>query len=209
MFDKILILSPHTDDGELGAGGSIARFASEGKKIYYAALSTCEDSVPDGLPKNILGEEVKEATKTLGIPPENVYIKHYKVRHLPSHRQEILEELIKIREQINPDLVFTPALGDVHQDHAVVAEESLRVFRYTSILGYELPWNNTNFTTLCFIHLNKNHIERKIDALAQYKSQVKRPYMQNKFMEHLAKVRGVQAKTDYAEAFEVIRWHLK
>ena len=51
---KILILSPHTDDGELGCGGSISRLLCEGHEVFYAAFSTAETSVPDGYPKNIL-----------------------------------------------------------------------------------------------------------------------------------------------------------
>tara|TARA_Y100000739_G_C20308302_1_gene328716 strand:+ start:165 stop:359 length:195 start_codon:yes stop_codon:yes gene_type:complete len=59
MKNKILVLAPHTDDGEIGCGGSIARFIDEGKEIYYIAFSKCEESVPKGFPKNILEEEVK------------------------------------------------------------------------------------------------------------------------------------------------------
>ena len=44
MFERILVISPHTDDGELGCGGSIAKFVDEGKEVFYAALSTCEKS---------------------------------------------------------------------------------------------------------------------------------------------------------------------
>ena len=57
-MEKILILAPHTDDGELGCGGSIARFIEEGKDVYYVAFSTAEESVEHGLPKNILEIEV-------------------------------------------------------------------------------------------------------------------------------------------------------
>ena len=61
MKNKILILSPHTDDGEFSCGGSIARFIEEGHDVYYVAFTTCEESVPNGL-KNILKNEVKLAT---------------------------------------------------------------------------------------------------------------------------------------------------
>ena len=67
---KILILAPHTDDGELGCGGSITRFIEEGKNVFYAAFSTAEESVDPKLPSNILEIEVKAATKKLGIKKE-------------------------------------------------------------------------------------------------------------------------------------------
>ena len=77
-FEKILVLAPHTDDGELGAGGTISRLIENGSDVYYAAFSTAEESVPNHLPKNILKTEVKEATKELGIKNENLIIFNYK-----------------------------------------------------------------------------------------------------------------------------------
>ena len=53
-FKNVLVLAPHTDDGELGAGGTIAKLIEGGAKVTYAAFSTAAESVPDGLPKDIL-----------------------------------------------------------------------------------------------------------------------------------------------------------
>ena len=52
MFDpkKILVLAPHTDDGELGCGASIAKFCAEGREVYYAAFCLCAKSLPKDLP---------------------------------------------------------------------------------------------------------------------------------------------------------------
>ena len=72
-IEKILILAPHTDDGELGCGGSIARFIEEGKNVFYAAFSTAEQSVEPELPNNILEIEVKAATNKLGIKRGNLF----------------------------------------------------------------------------------------------------------------------------------------
>jgi len=95
-INRILVLAPHTDDGEFCCGASVARFIDEGKDIYYVAFSTAEESVPDPWPKDILKAEVKEATNRLGILPDNLIIFRYKVRELSYHRQEILEELVRI-----------------------------------------------------------------------------------------------------------------
>ena len=62
-FKNVLVLAPHTDDGELGAGGTISRLLRSGAKVSYAAFSTAEESVPEGLPKDILKTEVKNATQ--------------------------------------------------------------------------------------------------------------------------------------------------
>ena len=65
---NILVLAPHTDDGELGCGGTIVKFIEDGVEVHYAAFSTAEESVPEGLPKDILKIEVREAMASLGIP---------------------------------------------------------------------------------------------------------------------------------------------
>jgi len=202
---KILVLAPHTDDGELGAGGSISYLIEKGAEVYYAAFSTAEESVPDGFPKDILKTEVKEATKTLGIKETNLFIYNYQVRKLNYSRQEILETLIELKKEIQPDLVFIPSLKDIHQDHSTIAQEGLRAFKNTSILGYELIWNNLSFDTTSFISLEKRHVEAKANSLKAYKSQGKRDYMSTDFIFSLAKSRGVQIGKEYAEAFEVIR----
>lgn len=205
-IDTILVLSPHTDDGEFGCGGSITKFLEEEKEVYYVAFSTAKDSVPLDMPKDILEIEVKEATKRLGIPTSNLIVYKFQVRKLNYVRQEVLEELIKIKKEISPDLVFIPSLNDLHQDHHAVAMEGMRAFKQVSILGYEIPWNNITFHTQAFVKLEKKHIERKIEALKAYKSQSHRLYATSDFIWSLARTRGVQIGTKYAETFEVIRW---
>ena len=199
------MLAPHTDDGELGAGGTIAKLIESNVEVYYAAFSTAEKSVPAGFPKDVLKTEVKNATLKLGIESQNLLIYNYEVRKLNYVRQEILEDLIKLRGNIAPDLVFLPSLNDIHQDHSTVSHEGLRAFKQRTILGYELIWNNLTFSTSCFIRLNKEHIQRKCEALKEYSSQQHRDYTSEDFIYSLARTRGVQIGCEYAEAFEVIR----
>jgi len=208
MVDKVksaLILAPHTDDGELGAGATVNYFLEQEKNVIYVAFSTAQQSVPEGFPKDILKTEVKEATTQLGINPDNVLIYDYEVRKLNYFRQDILEELVRIRNNFPIDMVFMPSLHDIHQDHLTIAQEALRAFKNTTILGYELIWNNLTFNTQCFVKLEKHHIEAKVNALSFYKSQSKRDYMSSDFIYSLARSRGVQIGSQYAEAFEVVR----
>lgn len=207
-YNNILVLAPHTDDGELGLGGTIRHLVEQGKKVTYVAFSTAQQSVPDGFPKDILKTEVKRATAKLGILPENLIIYNYEVRKLGYVRQEILEELIRLRKSSDFDLVFIPSLHDIHQDHTTIAQEGLRAFKNTTLLGYELIWNNLTFNTQCFVKLEKHHIEAKVEALKEYESQGDRDYLSADFIFSLAKARGVQAGCRYAEAFEVIRLFL-
>lgn len=203
---RVLVLAPHTDDGEFGCGGTINKLINEGADVYYCAFSACEQSVLPQFPSDILITEVKAATKVLGVPSQNLILKDYEVRTFNYRRQEILDDIIRLRAEINPDLVFVPALTDIHQDHKTVAEEALRAFKFTSMLSYELPWNNISFQTSCFYKLSDENIQVKIDALKQYQSQAHRPYSNEDFIKSLARVRGVQINATYAETFEVIRW---
>ena len=208
-ISRILVLAPHTDDGEFGCGGSIAKFIEEGKEVYYIAFSTAEESVPDPWPKDILITEVKEATRRLGIPQENVMIFNYKVRELSYYRQEILENLVKLKKDICPDLVFLPSTNDLHQDHATVSIEGIRAFKTKSVLGYEIPWNNIQFQAESFVILSEQNVITKLNALDAYNSQKGKDYISEEFIRSLAHMRGVQIGSKYAEAFEVIRWVIK
>ncbi len=203
---KILILAPHTDDGEFGCGGTISKLIENGAGVWYAAFSCAEESVPDGLPKNILEIEVKKATQVLGIPENHLVIYRYPVRKLSYHRQEILEDMVALNKEIKPDLVFTPSKHDVHQDHSTVTLEAMRAFKFTSILGYELPWNNYVFETTCFFHLEERHVMQKLESLKCYRSQIGRKYANEEYIKGLAMTRGIQVGGKYAETFNVIRW---
>jgi LmbE family N-acetylglucosaminyl deacetylase len=203
---RILVLAPHIDDGEFGAGGSIARWVREGHDVYYAAFSVCEQSVPDGLSKDILEHELASAMRVLQIPDDRVRVYRYQVRYFPTNRQEILEDLIRLRADVRPELVLVPSLHDIHQDHGTIASEAIRAFKNASMLGYEMPWNNLSFETTSFVLLEESDVTRKIEALASYESQRHRPYASSDFLRGLARTRGTQIGATYAEAFQVIRW---
>jgi N-acetylglucosamine malate deacetylase 1 len=207
---RVLALAPHTDDVELGCGGTLARLLEEGAGVTVAAFSICRESIPPDLPPTIAGDEFREAMQRLGVPPQNVLVYDYPVRKFPQHRQELLEELVRLRGRITPNLVLLPSAHDVHQDHQVIAAEGLRAFKETSVWGYELPWNQAAFTAQAYVTLEPRHLEAKWRALTAYQTQIKlgRPYFRQDFIEGLARVRGVQVKAEFAEAFEVTRLRL-
>ncbi len=204
----ILVLAPHTDDGELGAGGSIARWAEEGHDIHYVAFSACQTAIPDGWPTDILRAEVAEATKRLGIRSEQLHVLDFEVRLFARDRQEIMQAMVDLNRDLAPDLVLLPSPDDLHQDHQVVANEGLRAFKRTSILTYEIAWNNISFRTTSFVALEEQHVEAKIAALECYKSQAHRPYANPEFLRSQVRYHGVQAGVTYAETFDVLRWIL-
>jgi LmbE family N-acetylglucosaminyl deacetylase len=206
MKKRILVLAPHTDDGEFGCGGTIAKLIDDQAEVFYAAFSVCELSIPSHLPKNILEIEVKNATGVLGIKSENLKIFRYGVRNFENYRQQILDDLVGLRNEIEPDLILMPSPHDIHQDHCTIGLEGVRAFKQISILGYELPWNNLTFNTQSFVFLEEEHINKKIEALKCYQSQSDRVYANENFIRALAITRGTQIGVNFAEAFEVIRW---
>ena len=207
MFDpkKILVLSPHTDDGELGCGGTIARLVHEKKEVHYVAFSSCSKSLPHNSPPDTLVKECKAAMKQLGVNEGKVMIYDFEVREFKDKRQEILDEMISLDKYIHPDLILIPSATDKHQDHQVIHQEAMRAFKNSSVMGYEEPWNQSRFDSTFYMKISDNHLFSKIKALEQYESQKHRAYIQEDFIRSLARVRGVQADSHFAEAFEVYR----
>lgn len=203
---KVLVLAPHTDDGEFGCGGTMARFIEEKHEVYYAAFSICRASVPSGYPEDILKKELFNSMGQYGIPRDRVSVFDYPVRQFPEFRQQILDDLIVLNRAILPDLVLMPSTQDIHQDHGIIAEEARRAFKRTCLLGYELPWNNYSFRNQTYVVLEERHLECKINAISCYKTQKARDYSESSFVRGLARVRGVQIGRQYAEVFETLRW---
>ena len=206
--NTVLVLAPHTDDGEFGCGASINKWVEEGREVYYVTFSACKQSVQPKFPEDILITEVREATSVLGIKPKNLILFDYDVRTFNYHRQAILDDLITIREKLKPDLILMPSPNDIHQDHKTIMEEGLRAFKFSSILCYEMPWNNLSFNTTCFSVLEEHHVGKKVEALKKYRSQAHRPYANEAFIQGLAISRGVQTNESFAEVFEVLRWKI-
>jgi LmbE family N-acetylglucosaminyl deacetylase len=202
---RVLVLAPHTDDGEFGCGGTMARLVEDGADVRYVAFSIATRSLPEGFPPDTLAREVREATEELGIPPGNLTVHDFDVRTFPQHRQEILELLIEIWNDWEPELVFQPSLHDVHQDHGTIAAEGLRAFKRTTILGYEIPWNNFDFAYQAYFVLEERHVERKAAALARYASQQHRRYANPEYVRNLARTHGINVNREYAEVFQVYR----
>ncbi len=206
---RTLFISPHTDDVELGAGGTLIKLLEGGHEILWVVFSTAETSLPEDTPKDTLHNEFLDVATSIGLGESSYRVFDFEVRYLPQHRQEILDEMISMKREYRPDLIVGPSLNDHHQDHEVVAKEVLRAFKdSSSIICYELPWNHTEFNTQLFVKIGESHLNKKIELLKKYESQVKmdRPYFSEEYIRGWARMRGVQVKAQFAEAFEVVRW---
>jgi LmbE family N-acetylglucosaminyl deacetylase len=206
MSKSILILGPHTDDGEWGCGASIARWIAEGHRVHYVAFSAAEESVPIGLPTDILRQEIQTAANVLGIVNNQLQVLAYRVRHFPRDRQEILEDMIRLRSELKPNIVVVPNSHDTHQDHEVINREAFRAFKRSTLLGYEIPWNNRRTDLTFFNNVSREHLDAKIASIEAYCSQLFRAPNYVDLINSLAIQRGSQVGLQFAEAFEVIRW---
>src|SRR5436309_1578133 len=206
---RVLILSAHADDAQVAAGGTIIRMLEEDHEVFYIGFSIAEESVPEGFPRDVLDRESRAACAELTVRDKNVEIKRYKVRRFPDKRQDILDDLIHLRNDVEPDVVFIPSTSDIHQDHAVLANEAIRAFRRKcSVYGYDFPWNVLQTSPLhLFVELTDSHVSRKVRACRCFKSQIEKENncFSEEYIRALAIERGNRIGSRYAEAFEVLR----
>ena len=193
---NVVVLAPHTDDEVLGCGGTIAKLIEKGYDVYVYAFSA----------GSATHKEFNHCVHTLGGEP--FLFQNIATRNFTEKRQEILDGMIGIREVIKPRMVFIPASSDVHQDHQVINQEGIRAFKHSTIYGCEYPWNSFNFSNGMYSVLSPEHVNKKIDAMRSYESQTKRIYFKEENVISLARVRGMQAGSEYAECFEVVRQYL-
>ena len=202
-IDRVLILSPHTDDMELGAGSTVRLLVESGAEIKSVVLSDCKKSVDTTkYPEDVLRRECEAAAKHLGI--DDLTIHEFPVREFPSHRQEILETIYHLRHENDFDLVLSTWTKDLHQDHRVVAEETLRAFMKTgtNVLAYEVPGNCPVFDPRVYVAVDEEAVQKKVQMLKEYKSQVdRRGYFEINAIKASMEYRGIHVGTPYAEAF--------
>ena len=149
--------------------------------------------------------EFHESCRVLGLREDRVILRSFDPRDLFSTRSDILQLFYDLNRDLTPDLVLIPNSKDIHQSHEVVHQEARRAFKYTTILGYELPWNSMDFAMDVFVTLTREEVECKVAAINAYKTQKHRLFFANDIVGDLARVRGKQVGRDYAECYELVR----
>lgn len=207
---NVLVLSPHTDDAELGTGATIARLSRDKNVdlIRWLVFSAAEES-NDGydLRKEFNASigELKEGA-TVKIEPECL---SYTVRRFGERRQSVLDDIIRSVKETDADLIIGPSPHDCHQDHQVIASEMLRAGKARcSVICYELPRNHVAFDAQLFSPVTLEQAHVKEAMLSCYRSQIKKSYFNTAAVVGQLSMRGAQIDEAYAEAFEVLRWRL-
>jgi len=208
---KVLAIGAHPDDIEAGCGGFIAKCINLGSTVYYIILSPCKKNTGLNHPEDTLVREAFEAASKLGVRRENITIYNFENTLLPLHAHEIRRCLERKQEEIKPDLVLCPFLEDPHQDHETVGKETIRVFRSGEvIISYEIIRHGSyTFNPNLFVDIT-DYINKKLEALSCFKSQLARPYFNIEVFKALAKTRAAQAGFDhsheaFAEGFNIVK----
>ena len=192
---KILYIGCHPDDVELGCGGLIHNLKND-TTAYILTLSKNKNN-------SSLIKEQQKSLLSLGIKNDNIISGDFKTREFSYSRQAICDFLWKVKNEIQPDCVFTTP-NDLHQDHQVCNQETLRVFRNISIIEYNII-RSTNFTKPnLIISLSKDDVQAKKKALKQYKTYATKNYFSNTAIEANMKLNGIRFEVPICEVYNIV-----
>jgi N-acetylglucosamine malate deacetylase 1 len=197
---RICFIGAHPDDIELGCGALIAHIAGQ-TDILSVTLS---NNQKNPALKHVV-EEHYRSMAVLGVPEKNVVVGEFETRRFPHARQEILEYMIELNQKFQPDIVFVHTRADIHQDHATVTKEALRAFRGTTVLGFDVLRSSYGFFPNFLVEVTQEDVERKIAALAEYKTYAKKYYFNPEITRATMIRHGALSERPAAEGFDILR----
>ena len=197
---RVLFIGAHPDDIELGAGALIHHIR-EKSEILCVTLS---DNQKNPTLKNVV-EEHRASMAVLGIPENHDIIETFETRKFPDMRQEVLEYLLKLRREFKPEIIFCHSQNDIHQDHNVVTQEALRAYRGLTVLGFDVVRSSYNFFPHFMVEVTEADVDKKIEALNQYKTYHDRYYFDAALLRATMIRHGALAEQDFAEGFDILR----
>lgn len=197
---SVALLAAHCDDLAIGAGGSLLTLCASRPELTVHALVL-------GGAGTVREQEERAALADFCAPARlELTVLGFPDGRMPAHWLEIKEAVAALRDRAGAvDLVLAPHRGDRHQDHRLVAELTPQVFRDHLVLGYEiLKWDGDLAQPAVFQPLTTETAHRKTELLARhYPSQHDKDWYSEDAFLALARLRGVQQHTRYAEAFHV------
>lgn len=197
---KILFLGAHPDDIELGCGALLNHI---GKKTQVLCVTLSNNQKNPEL-KNLI-EEHYRSMEILGISRESIILGPFTTRIFPDSRQEILEYFRYLRFEYKPDLVFVHSKQDIHQDHNTMTNEALRAFRGITLLGFDVVRSSHDFFPHFLVEVTEEDMNKKIEALAQYKTYRDRYYFNAELTRSIIIRHGALAECQFAEGFDILR----
>jgi LmbE family N-acetylglucosaminyl deacetylase len=193
---SVLAIGAHPDDIEIGAGGTLLSLAAShpGLKAHYVVLTGTEQRQAEA-----------RAAATAFLPGAELAIR---LHDLPEGRfpgcwSAVKDVLEQVARECQPDLLLAPSAHDAHQDHRVIAEIVPTTFRDHLYLGYEIPkWDGDLSTPSVYFPLSAQIAGRKIELLHKsFPSQQHRDWWDDEVFLGLTRLRGMECRAPYAEAF--------
>jgi LmbE family N-acetylglucosaminyl deacetylase len=195
---RVLCLGAHSDDIEIGCGGTIRRLLAERRcEVTWVVLSAA----------GVRAAEARRGAALFleGAVRSRVILKRFRDGFFPAQFAAIKDELEKLKRLPTPDVVFCPTRGDAHQDHRLVAELVWNTFRDHLVLEYEIPkYDGDLGTPGLFVSLSEKTCRAKIALLHKaFRSQSGRQWFREDTFWSLLRLRGIEcnSKTGFAEAF--------
>jgi LmbE family N-acetylglucosaminyl deacetylase len=194
---RVLCLGAHADDIEIGAGGTILSWLELGAKLEVA---WCVASAPGAR-----ADEARASTEDFlkGAASVELRLGDFRDGYLPAERAAVKDWVEGLKRLAVPDVIFTHAQHDAHQDHRLMCELTWNTFRDQLILEYEIPkWDGDLGRPNLYVPLTDDQLARKIALLeAHFGSQHSKAWFDAETFRGLARLRGVECRARYAEAF--------
>jgi LmbE family N-acetylglucosaminyl deacetylase len=202
---SVLVIGAHSDDIEIGCGGTILRLLDQNPQVdvTWVVLSAKKERRQEAL---------ESAERFLGAHESvKIVVEDFRERFFP-HLPALKEFFDELGESTGPELIFCPWAGDAHQDHRTVADLARQTFRNHLTLEYEVPKTDGDLgRPSVFVDLSAELVERKIDLIVKgFPSQTQRPWFESETFRGLMRLRGMEAHSPsgFAEAFYARRLRL-
>ena len=196
---RILALGAHSDDIEIGCGGTILRMACErpGLEVMWVVFAATSERAAEA--------RASASAFLEGVPTAKVIVRDYRDGFLPYAGAALKDEFEELKREFSPDLVFTHYRDDRHQDHRLVSELTWNTWRDHFILEYEIPKYDGDFgAPNFFVSLPTSTLDRKIELLLRhFPSQAAKPWFTADLLRAVARIRGMEctAPEGFAEGF--------
>jgi LmbE family N-acetylglucosaminyl deacetylase len=193
---SVLAVGAHPDDIEIGAGGTLLTLAEcrAGLRARYIVLTGSADRQL----------EARSAASAF-LPTADLAVRLYDLPEgrLPAVWGEVKDVLEDVAKSFAPDLIIAPSSHDAHQDHRTIGEIVPTVFRDQLYLGYEIPkWDGDLGRPSMYFPLSPDTARRKVELLHKcFPSQRSRDWWDDEVFLGIARLRGMECRAPYAEAF--------
>jgi LmbE family N-acetylglucosaminyl deacetylase len=194
---SLLAVGAHPDDIEIAAGGLLLSLASAspGIRVHYVLCTGTTERQAEA-----------RAAAAAFLPGADLSFALHQLPdgRLPAHWNAVKEILHEAGGDFTPDLVICPAPNDAHQDHRLLAEQTPTAFRDQLVLHYEIPkWDGDLARRNVYVPLPDDVARRKVELLHEhFPSQKARDWWDDEVFLGLARLRGMECRSRYAEAFD-------